>query len=273
VNNESPQKALFVVFAVALVCSVLVSVAAITLRPIQRLNELLERSRNIVSLTGLVPVDATLTSDEILEAVEQLDIRVADLDAGDFDSTIDPAQFDERAAAQDPDLSTPIPAEFDTARLGRRSRYVVVYLVWDADDTLERLILPIYGQGMWSTLYGYIALESDLNTVAAVTFYEQGETAGLGDQILRPQWQAQWRGKQIYGPTGAVRFRVSGADAPAGTGNQVDALTGATVTSDAVTALIGYWFGPHGYADFLRHLENQPPVPAAANGSQDDDDA
>jgi len=272
VNNESPLKALLVVFAVALVCSLLVSTAAITLKPIQQRNQLVERSRNIIALTGLVPRGTALSNDEILEAVEQLDIRAVDLETGEFDSTIDPAEFDERTAAQDPDLSTPIPPNLDSAGLGRRSRYTIVYLVWD-DEELDRVILPIYGQGMWSTLYGYIALRSDLNTIAAVTFYEQAETAGLGDQITRPDWQARWEGKQIYDSTGTLRFRVSGGNVPESLRNQVDALTGATVTSDAVTALIAYWFGPHGYTKFLRQLESQPPVRVTAGRSPIDDDA
>ncbi len=271
-NNESPQKALLVVFAVALVCSLLVSTAAITLKPIQLRNQLVERSRNIIALTGLVPAGTALSNDEILEAVEQLDIRVVDLETGEFDSTIDPVEFDERAAAQDPELSIPIPPNLDSAGLGRRSRFAIVYLVWD-DDRLNRVILPIYGQGMWSTLYGYIALESDLNTIAAVSFYEQAETAGLGDQIMRPDWQARWQGKQIYDSMGALRFRVSGGSVPESLRNQVDALTGATVTSDAVTALIAYWFGPHGYTSLLGKLESQPPVREAAGRSESDDDA
>jgi Na+-transporting NADH:ubiquinone oxidoreductase subunit C len=263
-NNESPQKALSVVFAVALVCSVLVSTAAITLKPIQLRNQLVERSRNIVSLTGLAPAGAELTNDEILDAVAQLDIRVVNLETGEFDTTIDPAVFDQRAAAQDPELGTSIPAENDVARLGRRSRFAIVYLVWDGDE-LGRLILPIHGQGMWSTLYGFIALEADLNTIAAVSFYEQAETAGLGDQITRPDWQARWTGKQIYDSSGAVRFRVAGSGVPERARNQVDALTGATVTSDAVTALMAYWFGPHGYSTFLDRLERTPPVRGATN--------
>ena len=98
-NNDSPQKALLVVFAVALVCSVLVSVAAISLKPIQMRNQLVERSRNIVALTGLVPVGIALSEDQILEAVEQLDIRVVNIDTGEFDASIDPAEFDARACA------------------------------------------------------------------------------------------------------------------------------------------------------------------------------
>ena len=192
-NSDSPLRALVVVVAVSLVCSVLVSVAAITLKPIQLRNEKLERYRNIVSLTGLVAPGEMLSDDQTLELVDQLDIRIVDIDSGEWDSDIDPNTFDQRASSADPELGVAIPTDDDVANLGRRSRHALVYLVWD-DDGLRRLILPIHGQGMWSTLYGYLALDPDFNTIADVTFYEQAETAGLGDQIEHPAWQARWRG-------------------------------------------------------------------------------
>jgi len=266
VTNDSPQKALLVVFAVAFVCSVLVSVAAITLKPIQMLNQLVERSRNVVALTGLVPEGAVLSDDEILEAIEQLDIRVVNIDTGEFDPGIDPADFDARAAASDSELGIVVPPADDLANLGRRSRYAVVYLVWDGDE-LARVILPIHGQGMWSTIYGFVALESDLNTIAAVSFYEQTETAGLGDQILRPDWQAQWQGRQLFDSRGNLSFRVASGAVEEGSPaarHQVDGLSGATVTGDGVTRIVAYWFGPNGYGEFLERLGSQSPARALA---------
>jgi Na+-transporting NADH:ubiquinone oxidoreductase subunit C len=268
-TNDSPQKALLVVLGVALVCSILVSVAAITLQPIQQLNQLAERSRNIVALTGLVPAGAALTDDDILATVEKLDIRVVNIDTGDFDNSIDPAEFNQRAAANDPALSTAIPASEDLARLGRRSRFAIVYLVWQ-DTKLERIIVPIHGQGMWSTLFGYIALEANLNTIAAVSFYEQAETAGLGDQITRPDWQTQWQGRELFNNRGELRFRIGPGSIDPGSAaarHQVDALSGATVTGDAVTRLVAYWFGPHGYMNFLDGLVTQPPVQLNKSGA------
>jgi len=267
-NNDSPQKALLVVFLVALVCSILVSVASITLKPIQQRNQLVERSKNIVALTGLVEDGVALSSDEILAAVDQLDIRVLNITTGDFADDIDAIDFDARAAANDPELGVAIPATEDVASLGRRSKYEIIYLVWQG-DTLQRIVFPIVGQGMWSTIYGYIALESDLNTIGAVSFYEQTETAGLGDQIQRPAWQAQWRGRKLFDDQGNFRFRVGPGSIEAGSraaAHQVDGLSGATVTGDAVTRIISYWFGPHGYRALLNKLTTQPPTQAAPDG-------
>lgn len=261
-KQDSPLKALIVVVAVALVCSILVSSASIALRPIKLLNQKLDRSRHIVALTGLLPADEALSNDEILQAVVKIDTRVLDIDTGDFDDSIDPERFDARAAASDPELSVAIPDDEDLARLGRRPRHAIVHLVWDGDE-LKRVILPIHGQGMWSTLYGLLALEYDLNTIGAVTFYEQAETAGLGDQITHPEWQLKWQGRQLFNRQGKVVFHVAPGpvdESLQAAVHQVDAISGATVTAVAVTRLVEFWFGPSGYLPFLNKLKNQPPT-------------
>jgi len=268
-GKDSPLKALIVVLAVSLACSILVSTASITLKPIQLLNQKVERSRHIVALTGLVPIDKELSNEEILQAVEQLDVRVINIATGEFDDSIDPEQFDTRAAVNNPELSVAIAAADDLARLGRRAQHAIVYLVWE-DNELKRTIVPIHGQGMWSTLYGLLALEVDLNTIAAVTFYEQGETAGLGDQITQPDWQAKWQGRQIYNDQGEVHFRVAAGSVADGTPaarHQVDAISGATVTADSVSRLVEFWFGANVYQTFLNNLKNQPPTRQVADES------
>jgi Na+-transporting NADH:ubiquinone oxidoreductase subunit C len=244
----------------------LVSSASIILKPIKLQNQKVERSRHIVALTGLFPADQALTNEEILQAVEQLDIRVINIGTGDFDDSKDPEGFDARAAANSPELSVDVPPDDDLARLGRRAQHAIVHLVWDGDE-LKRVILPIYGQGMWSTLHGLLALEADLNTVGAVTFYEQAETAGLGDQITRPGWLKKWQGRQLFNNQGEVAFRVAAGPVVEGSAaaqHQVDAISGATVTALSVTRLVEYWFGPNGYLPFLENLRSQPPTRQAS---------
>ncbi len=235
------------------------TVASLGLRPIQERNELLQRYRNVVSLTGLVGSDAD--DGEIFEAVEKLDARVVDLTTGKFLPDIDPVDVNAHSAVNAPDNSTAIPADKDLARLGRRPNQEVVYLVW-VDQRLSRIILPINGQGMWSTLYGYIAIEADLETIAAVTFYEQAETAGLGDQIEDPDWQAQWQGRSLYSDAGDLLFQVASGPVNLSSPSaayQVDGLTGATITAAGVTNLVRYWFGSHGYGPLLAQMKESPP--------------
>jgi len=230
------------------VCSSLVSAAVVILRPIQLNNQLLDRSRNIMQLTGLLGEGAEPGDEEMLALYKSLDTRIVDIDKGLFDSSVNADTFDKRRAASNPELSVAVPAE------------------------LDRIILPIRGAAMWSTLYGYLALEADLNTVAAATFYEHAETPGLGDQITRPDWLAQWQGRQIYDAQGELRFAVSAGRVEPGSSvaqYEVDALTGATVTADAVTALVHYWLGPHGYQLLLDQLREQPPVQSSPARAED----
>jgi Na+-transporting NADH:ubiquinone oxidoreductase subunit C len=260
-NNDTPQKAILVVLLTALVCSSLVSAAVVVLRPIQLNNQMLDRSRNIMQLTGLLPADKTIEDDDMLELYKSLDLRIIDIDAAEYDEEIDPNVFSERQAVNDPDMSTAIPFSQDQAKLGRRSRFAPVYMVWN-EDGLERVILPVRGSGMWSMLYGYIALEPDLNTISGMAFYEQNETPGLGDQITHAHWLEQWQGRQVYDNQGNPRFRINEGVVEPGSPRaefEVDALTGATVTANAVTSLIHYWFGPHGYQPFLLATREQPP--------------
>ena len=267
---DSPAKAFIVVLLVALLASALVSTSVVLLRPIQLENRMLDLSRNVVRLSGLVPVDADLSDEELIARYRTLDLRVVDLGTGMFDTELDPYGFDPRKAAADRDKNVAIPESLDLARLRQRARHARIYLVWD-DLTLLRIILPVYGVGMWSTIYGYVVLENDFNTIADATFYEHAETPGIGDQITRPDWLAKWRGKKIFDERGALRFAVAVGPLDAESSAalyQVDALTGATVTADAVTALVHYWFGPHGFQPMLKELQQHAPQPPVTEGGR-----
>jgi Na+-transporting NADH:ubiquinone oxidoreductase subunit C len=255
-DNDSPLKAFGVVAATALVCSVLVTVAAVTLQPIQRAYQDLERIRFIVSITGVMQSVDEMSELEVISIFRDLDARIVDLDLGVFDESFNPDTFDTRNLATDPQFSTIIPADQDVARLGTRARLATVYLVRDGDE-LRRIILPVYGQGMWSTIYGFIALESDLTTIAEMTIYEQGETPGIGDAILRSDWQARWRGRKLYDEQNSFRFSIAGGTIRSDSTDAaytVDGLAGATVTTDGVMNLIRFWFGPSGFAPFLENF-------------------
>ncbi|MGI9263373.1 MAG: hypothetical protein ACR2QU_00500, partial [Gammaproteobacteria bacterium] len=149
-NTDQPGTALMIVIIVAFACSVLVGVSTVGLRPLQERNALIERSRNIVALSGLVDPSVSLSGEEVLTAVAQIDVRVLNIDTGEFDDSIDPEEFQPRSAALDSELGVAIPQEQDFAKLGRRSRFEIVYITYNEDE-IHRVILPIVGQGMWST--------------------------------------------------------------------------------------------------------------------------
>jgi Na+-transporting NADH:ubiquinone oxidoreductase subunit C len=134
-----------------------------------------------------------------------------------------------------------------------------VYLL-KKDGQFNGVVLPVYGSGLYSTLYGFIALDSDLRTIRGLKFYEQGETAGLGAEVDNPRWLAKWPGKLALDETGQPLVDViKGGVNPASPliDYQVDAISGATMTSRGVSALLKYWLGPDGFGPYLARLKAQ----------------
>ncbi|MEM8310014.1 Na(+)-translocating NADH-quinone reductase subunit C, partial [Morganella morganii] len=175
--------------------------------------------------------------------------KVVDLQSGTFSDAQDPLGYDPLKAAKDPALSEALPAAEDIASIKRRERYTTVYLV-ETDGKLDTLILPVRGYGLWSTLYGFLALKGDLNTVAGFGFYQHGETPGLGGEVDNPKWKALWVGKTLYDAQGDLAVQIiKGSVDPqsAKATHQVDGLAGATLTSKGVDNLLHFWLGKDGF--------------------------
>ncbi|WAK00589.1 Na(+)-translocating NADH-quinone reductase subunit C [Methylobacter sp. YRD-M1] len=258
-RKDSVRQAILIVLGVSLICSLFVSAAAILLHATQRHNQRLDRISNILAVADLYEEDADL--DAIYE--QNIESLMVDLQSG---KAVDPAQFDERlniesfdieALAFDPDYGEVIPPQYDQARIKQRPKYMVVYLV-KTDRQLQKLILPVYGKGLWSTLYGFIALDKDLRTITGLTFYEHKETPGLGGEVDNPRWKGGWKGKQAFDAQGRVIVEVTRGDVAPDSDearHQVSGIAGATITSRGVNNLVRYWLGEHGYGPFLSHLE------------------
>ena len=249
--RESVSKTFSVAVVLAAVCSLLVAGAAIGLRPRQEANKVRDRKKNILIVAGLYDAKASVE-----KSFEQIEARIVDLATGEYvaKDKLDPATFDQRAAAKDPKLSVKISPDKDLAGIGSREKYSLVYLV-KKDDQLDQVILPIDGKGLWSTLYGFLALSGDLNTVKGITFYEHGETPGLGGEVDNPAWQGQWAGKKIYDKDGRVGLHVGKGTADKSNPHQVDGLSGATLTANGVTNLVKYWLGEDGFKKLLERLQ------------------
>ncbi len=121
------------------------------------------------------------------------------------------------------------------------------------------LVLPVEGYGLWSTLYGFIALEADLTTIRGITFYQHGETPGLGGEVDNPNWKRKWVGRKAFGPEGEVKIHVVKglAGPPSEDPYEVDGLSGATITSRGVSHLVQFWLGEQGFGPFLEKLEQK----------------
>jgi Na+-transporting NADH:ubiquinone oxidoreductase subunit C len=178
------------------------------------------------------------------------------LATGKVDEGVDPRTFNVRKAADDPARSVAIPADQDIAQIKRRANDALIYLVKDG-ERIKSIILPIHGRGLYSTLYGFIALRNDGSTVEGLSFYEHGETPGLGGEVDNPRWRNQWVGKRIYDDKGELKFQVikGGVDTSRPDAQyQVDAIAGATLTSRGVNNLMRYWFSDAGYLPLLQRL-------------------
>ena len=250
-GNDSISKTFAVALALCVVCAVVVSSAAVILRPTQEVNKLLDLKTNILASAGLLEQGVSIEAQ-----FEQISTRVVDLETGRFTDAVDVASYDQRKASKDPALSIALDPKQDPAKIKRRANYATVYLL-ETEQGIEKIILPIKGYGLWSTLYGFLALESDLQTVAGIGFYEHTETPGLGGEIDNPRWKAGWVGKQAYRQgdvvinvlKGKVDMSREGAD------SQIDGLAGATLTTRGVDNLVRYWIGDEGFRPLINHLQ------------------
>jgi Na+-transporting NADH:ubiquinone oxidoreductase subunit C len=251
--NERPAKALFVALAVSLFCALVVSTTAVLLEPFQRANRERDRQQRIVEIVQRLP-----GSEELLGAAGAENIRVSmvELATGNIIRSMDPAAYDQRKAASDPAQSIVILAKHDIAGIKRRAKYAPVTLV-ERDGRIELIILPVHGSGYASTIYGFLALRGDANTVVALSFFEHAETPGLGAELDTPEWLAGWPGKSVRDKTGQIRIGVAKGRVDPGSASaafEVDGISGATRTSDGVTNMLRFWLGDHGFGPFLERI-------------------
>ncbi len=249
--NDDRVKVFGVAVAVAFVCAVVLSIASVTLRPIQEAHLEAERAARMEAMLDTLPGMRDLMEEV---GVTALETRLVDLATGAFATDIDPDTYDVQAAAADPEISVGIPADQDVARLRRRAPYAPVHLL-ERDGELLLIVLPVEGTGYQSVIRAMLALESDLNTIAALTILSQDETPGLGSRIEDAEWQAQWPGQQVADADGNIVISVVRGQASGP--HEIDGISGATLTSDGVASMIRYWLGPHGYGPFLERLQGE----------------
>ncbi|MEH6394126.1 Na(+)-translocating NADH-quinone reductase subunit C [Pseudoalteromonas sp.] len=240
-NNESIGKTLTVVVALCLVCAIIVSFASVQLRPLQQANKTQDIQKNILAAAG---IDAVENISDTFNA--KIEARVVNMETGEFVET-DPNTFDFEKSKFDQKISFALKAEGikDIAGIQRMTKESPVYISKKADGSTDAIILPIQGYGLWGVMYGFLALESDGETVKDINFYKHNETPGLGGEIQNPQWTATWEGKEL--PVDVVK---SGAK----NDHQIDGLSGATLTSNGVDHAVDFWTGENGFGPFLARV-------------------
>jgi Na+-transporting NADH:ubiquinone oxidoreductase subunit C len=258
-GTETARKTLAVSLAVSLVCSILVSATAVTLNERQQSNR-----AGFVLRTIMTDLDLLEEGEPMTAALERTEQALVDLSTGeimteeDWDERLNPSDFDIQRLAGHPEYGRDIPGEKDMARIGRMPKYMKVFIVREREsDSVEKYALTIYGRGLYSTLYGVISLAPDMRTVEGLTFYDHGETPGLGGEVDNRQWKESWKGKQAFDEQGNVRIEVLGGPVDLSRPEarfQVDGLTGATHTTRGVDRLVRFWLGDQGYGPFIRKV-------------------
>lgn len=247
-DKDSFGGTLTVVVAVSLLCSVIVAAAAVGLKPAQNEKKLLDKQRNILGAAGLLS-DGIDVQKVYAQRVEP---RIVDLATGEYVEGV--KDFDARAAAKDPKQNVKIKPEEDAAGIQTRAKYAEVYLVKDDSGKTGQIVLPMHGSGLWSVMYGFVAVQPDGNTINGITYYEQGETAGLGGEIANPLWQQKFVGKKLYNGDGKLSIRI-GKGASSDKDHGIDGLSGATMTTKGVQGSFDYWFSQNGFGPYLAKIK------------------
>ncbi|WP_019867000.1 Na(+)-translocating NADH-quinone reductase subunit C [Methylovulum miyakonense] len=263
-GNDSLEKTIAIALSLCLVCAVFVAFAAVALKPLQINNKELDMKKNILDVAGLLEPGSDIDA----AFAEKIEPKIVDLESGEYIDSINAAEYDQRKAAKDPAQSVAIPKDKDIAHIRIKAKYAKVFLVKEKGG-IKSIILPINGYGLWSTLYGFLSLDPDGQTVQSINFYDQAETPGLGGEVVNPNWRALWKGKKVYAETDQPSLEkglITEADVgePAltlikgvvdnskpGSQYQVDGLAGATLTSTGVSNLIRYWMSKEGFAPYL----------------------
>ncbi|MEM7358902.1 MAG: Na(+)-translocating NADH-quinone reductase subunit C [Pseudomonadota bacterium] len=250
--NDNMFKTIAVALVLCLVCSIIVSTAATLLKPRQVANKLLDKKQNILLVSGIEGEGQSVD-----ELFSQIETRVVDLQTGEYTDEVDAEKYDQRKASKEAAYRVELDDDQDIASIGARAKFASVYLVKNGEE-LDKIILPVHGYGLWSTMYGFLALEGDATTVSGITFYEHGETPGLGGEIENVKWLASWQGKQLFNAAGDPSLSViKGLVNPdsSDAAYQIDGLAGATLTSNGVTNLIQYWVGDNAFGPFLDKIK------------------
>ena len=258
-KNDTLVKTLFVGISLCLVCSIIISSTAVGLRDQQKNLKQKDQQAKILSSAGLLTNQKNM--EELFSAIEE---RVVNLDTGKYVDSLDPNSFDGKKFesedySKDPLTSVKLSSDVDISSLKRRENFIKIYL-YKENNNIKAVILPVRGLGLWGTLYGYLAIEPDLNTIIGLEYFSHKETPGLGAEVDNPRWKSKWRGKKIRSSSGEFKIKViKGLVNPASPEkkHQVDGLSGATITSRGVSNMLAFWLGELGYAKFLNKLKEE----------------
>lgn len=236
--------------AVCLICGIAVASSAVGLRDRQEMNKVIDKKSKVLAAAGLLP-DGEIANTEITRLYEAHVVpKLVVLKSGQEVTGENAAEFDLKQAMKDPEHSVAAPE--NPAKVMRLPEKAVLYEIQSNGKT-SALVFPVEGKGLWSTLYGFLALSADTDTVQGLIFYQHGETPGLGGEVDNPRWRALWPGRKPFDQDHLPALEV--VKGSAGSVEQdphhVDGLSGATITSRGVTHLLAFWLGENGFGPTL----------------------
>ena len=260
-NKDGLANTFLIAVFLCLICSIVVSGLAVSLKPMQQLNKELDQKKNILRAAGLLAADSDISEDgrTVEEMFADFNVRAVNLDSGEYTDVVNVESYDPIRAAADSTVSIGLSDDDDIATLGRRENVSLVFIKTN-DGGIDKVVIPVRGFGLWGTLYGYLALESDISTIAGLGFYQHKETPGLGGEVDNPKWKQGWQGVRLYDDGGQPAVDLVKLRSPANSDAsryEVDALSGATFTTRGVKNLVNFWAGDLGFGPFLQKLKAQ----------------
>lgn len=220
--DKDSNKATFLFSSgMVIVIAILLSVAAISLAPYQDKNIRIEKMKNILTSVSI----ATETAETEHQFDQYITKQIVLNNKGEV--------VTDKIKAFDIDLKK----ELDKMKTGKSAEQLFPLFICNKDGK-SFYIIPVRGKGLWGPIWGYISLESDMNTVYGVSFGHKGETPGLGAEIETEKFQQQFIGKKIFDDKGVfVSVKaIKGGASPTDL-HGVDAISGATITSKGVTEM------------------------------------
>jgi len=246
--------------AVCVGCSFFVSVSAVVLKSRQQNNVRLDKQIKVLQVAGLVEESESLGPDEIQERFDaRIQAVLIDMETKERadDVDIDPATYDQQKAA----AKNGIPVPKNPAGVTNLPPYAIVYEVYETPEkeNVDLRVFPVEGLGLWGTLYGFFALDSDGQTVEGITFYQHKETPGLGGEVDNPLWKSKWPDRKVYNEQGkpAIQVVKGSVGPPDVAPYRVDGLSGATITSNGVTNLLRFWLGDTAFGPYIKRVAEE----------------
>lgn len=231
-NTNSNSYVMAFTIGLCVTVSSVLAVLATVLKPTQLAAAEFDRQKNVMMAAGMLKPGDTRTREELEALYEKqvkrivIDTRDGSVVAGKTIADIDKLNADA--------------VEADSKD---RMAFRMIETALTPDGKLDAIILPVSGKGLWSTLYGYLALDADKNHVKGIQFYKHGETPGLGGEIENPKWTAKWQGKEILNDKGelvsvTVKKGKVNESIESEKRHSVDGLAGATITSNGVSKFV-----------------------------------